>query len=125
MWRWEALAGLMRMKNEEIVAYIQSKIYIMPPTTASDTDNLGEGDSHLVLDLLPEDENWMEKLKGEVQFRVMLHRGGEVPRLVAVQVLPNRVQDPYRGRGAAESPSKPRPHTALPLRKGLHLGALR
>ena len=47
----------------------------MPPTTDIDTDNLGEGDSHLVLDLLPEDENWMEKLKREVQFRVMLHRG--------------------------------------------------
>jgi len=48
----------------------------MPPTTTVvDTDNLGEGDSRLVLDLLPEDENWMEKLKQEVQFRVMLHRG--------------------------------------------------
>ena len=48
----------------------------MPPTTtADDITNLGEGDSHLVLDLLPEDENWMEKLKQEVQFRVMLHRG--------------------------------------------------
>ncbi|KAF9650997.1 hypothetical protein BDM02DRAFT_3111312 [Thelephora ganbajun] len=58
----------------------------MPPTTTVDgTDNLGEGDSYLVLDLLPEDENWMEKLKREVQFRIMLHRGGEVPRLVAVQ----------------------------------------
>ena len=48
----------------------------MPPTTTvCDTNNLGEGDSHLVLDLLPDDENWMEKLKQEVQFRVMLHRG--------------------------------------------------
>jgi len=47
----------------------------MPPTTNVDTDNLGEGDSRLVLDLLPEDKNWMEKLKQEVQFRVMLHRG--------------------------------------------------
>jgi len=47
----------------------------MSPTTTVDTDNLGEGDSHLVLDLLPEDEDWMEELKREVQFRVMLHRG--------------------------------------------------
>ena len=46
-----------------------------PITTVDDTNNLGEGDSHLVLDLLPEDENWMERLKQEVQFRVMLHRG--------------------------------------------------
>jgi hypothetical protein len=49
---------------------------LMPPTTTvDDTNNLGEGDSYLVLDLLPENENWMEKLKQEVQFRVMLHRG--------------------------------------------------
>lgn len=73
-------------------------------TTVDDTNILGEGDSYLVLDLLPENENWMEKLKQEVQFKVMLHRGladvsifrgsffisigfigGEVPRLVAVQ----------------------------------------
>lgn len=78
----------------------------MPPaTTVDDINNLGEGDSHLALDLLPEDENWMEELKQEVKFRAMLHRGtvvififksflyifslgsagGEVPRLVAVQ----------------------------------------
>ena len=49
---------------------------LMPPTTtACDTNNLGEGDSHLVLNLLPEDEDWMGKLKQEVQFKVMLHRG--------------------------------------------------
>lgn len=48
----------------------------MPPaTTVDDTNNLGEGDSYLVLDLLSVDENWMEKLKQEVQFKVMLHRG--------------------------------------------------
>jgi hypothetical protein len=51
---------------------------LMPPaTTVEDIDNLGEGDSYLVLDLLSEDENWMAKLKQEVQFRVMLHRGAE------------------------------------------------
>lgn len=49
---------------------------LMPPaTTVVGTNNLGEGDSYLVLDLLSEDENWMEKLKQEVQFKVMLHRG--------------------------------------------------
>ena len=48
----------------------------MPPTTTvCDTDSFGEGDSRLVLNLLPGDENWMEKLKEEVQFKVMLHRG--------------------------------------------------
>lgn len=48
----------------------------MPPaTTVQDINKLGEGDSHLVLDLLPEDEDWMEGLRQEVQFKVMLHRG--------------------------------------------------
>ena len=76
MWRWEALVVPMKMKSEHIVVYIQSTFDgLMPPTTTADTDNLGEGDSHLVLDLLPEDEDWMEKLKQEVQFKVMLHRG--------------------------------------------------
>jgi len=77
----------MKMKNE-LIAYVNNRAIkgLMPPaTTVADTSNLGEGDSYLVLDLLSEDENWMEKLKQEVQFKVMLHRGGEVPRLVAVQ----------------------------------------
>jgi len=34
----------------------------MPPaTTVADTNNLGEGDSYLVLDLLSDDEDWMKK----------------------------------------------------------------
>lgn len=61
--------------KSELISYCTIK-GLMPPTTiADDTNNFGEGDSHLVLDLLPEDESWMEKLKQEVQFRVMLHRG--------------------------------------------------
>ena len=70
----------------------------MPPTTTAvnDTSNLGEGDSYLVLDLLPEDENWMEKLKQEVQFRVMLHRGA-----VDVLVLFSILIAVCRGRGSA------------------------
>lgn len=64
--------------KSEFSAYLSNRAIegLMPPTaTIDDTNNLGEGDSRLVLDLLPEDENWMEKLKQEVQFRVMLHRG--------------------------------------------------
>ena len=40
-------------------------------------------------------------------------------------VLSSRVQDPCCGRSTLESSSQPRPHTALPLWKGLYLGALR
>ena len=64
----------MKMKSE-LISYCTIKGLMPPTTTVDDTNSLGEGDSHLVLDLLPEDENWMEKLKQEVQFRVMLHRG--------------------------------------------------
>nr|GAT42606.1 predicted protein [Mycena chlorophos] len=50
-------------------------------------DALGTGDSHLKLDLLPEELAAVafEKLKEEVKWDVMHHRGGEVPRLVAVE----------------------------------------
>ena len=61
--------------KSELISYCTIKGLMPPTTNVDDTNSLGEGDSHLVLDLLPEDENWMEKLKQEVQFRVMLHRG--------------------------------------------------
>ncbi|KAI5805819.1 hypothetical protein EDC01DRAFT_640420 [Geopyxis carbonaria] len=50
-------------------------------------DRLGEGDSYIICDLLPEDSagTVFETLKNEVAWRSMFHRGGEVPRLVAVQ----------------------------------------
>ena len=50
-------------------------------------DAIGEGDSRIFHDLLasPLKDNVFDMLKEEVQFQTMLHRGGEVPRLVAVQ----------------------------------------
>lgn len=50
-------------------------------------DAIGAGDSYLVADLLPEDVAGVafEKLKAEVKWDTMYHRGGEVPRLVAVE----------------------------------------
>ncbi|KAF7325071.1 Fe2OG dioxygenase domain-containing protein [Mycena kentingensis (nom. inval.)] len=55
--------------------------------TLGASDSLGTGDSSLKLDLLPPDlaESAFEKLKEEVKWAVMHHRGGEVPRLVAVE----------------------------------------
>jgi len=74
----------------------------MPPTTTVvDTDNLGEGDSRLVLDLLPEDENWMEKLKQEVQFKVMLHRGVVVDILNFEDIFLMIFIGICRGRGSS------------------------
>ncbi|KAL1671727.1 hypothetical protein EV122DRAFT_226052 [Schizophyllum commune] len=50
-------------------------------------DSIGEGDSRLVLNLLPDElrEGIFERLREEVAWETMYHRGGEVPRLVAVQ----------------------------------------
>jgi nicotinamidase-related amidase len=48
---------------------------------------LGEGDSFIIYNILPTDlaETVFDNLKKEVSWRSMFHRGGEVPRLVAVQ----------------------------------------
>ncbi|KAH7921691.1 hypothetical protein BV22DRAFT_1038344 [Leucogyrophana mollusca] len=60
-----------------------------PPPSLGVGDTLGEGDSWLVLDLLgPDPESAkivFEDLRKEVQWNTMHHRGGEVPRQVAVQ----------------------------------------
>ncbi|EIW73959.1 hypothetical protein CONPUDRAFT_68140, partial [Coniophora puteana RWD-64-598 SS2] len=50
-------------------------------------DHIGEGDSTIVLDILPAElaEDAFEKMRQEVQWNTMYHRGGEVPRLVAVE----------------------------------------
>ncbi|KAK6337540.1 hypothetical protein TWF730_002937 [Orbilia blumenaviensis] len=58
-------------------------------TTLGPSDTLGEptDTTSLVTSLLPADlsANVFARVKSEVQWRVMYHRGGEVPRLVAVQ----------------------------------------
>ena len=50
-------------------------------------DIIGEGDSRILYDLLPPEAHpeIFEKVKNEVQWQTMHHRGGEVPRLVAVE----------------------------------------
>lgn len=50
-------------------------------------DALGAGDSYLVADVLSPDVSDIAfaKLKEEVKWNTMFHRGGEVPRLVAVE----------------------------------------
>ncbi|THU78198.1 hypothetical protein K435DRAFT_65016, partial [Dendrothele bispora CBS 962.96] len=50
-------------------------------------DSIGAGDTYLVLDVLPEElsKTVFAKVRDEVKWDVMHHRGGEVPRLVAVE----------------------------------------
>ncbi|KIY49631.1 hypothetical protein FISHEDRAFT_65098 [Fistulina hepatica ATCC 64428] len=53
----------------------------------SPKDKLGCGDSYLVTDLVPpaEAQDLFKRVLNEVQWDTMHHRGGDVPRLVAVQ----------------------------------------
>jgi len=57
------------------------------PTALKEGDVMGEGDTRLVNSILPSElgDVAFEQLKREVRWRTMLHRGGEVPRLVAVE----------------------------------------
>ncbi|KAI5999090.1 hypothetical protein EDD15DRAFT_2400838 [Pisolithus albus] len=57
------------------------------PSSLGPGDKIGEGDSELVLNVLPSDlaEVAFENMRREVAWNVMYHRGGEVPRLVAVE----------------------------------------
>ena len=54
-------------------------------TFVEGNDRIAEGDTELVLDILPPElaETAFERMRQEVQWQVMKHRGGEVPRLVA------------------------------------------
>ncbi|KAH9839501.1 uncharacterized protein C8Q71DRAFT_514827 [Rhodofomes roseus] len=56
-------------------------------TVFESADSIGEGDSFLVPDFLPPElsEHAFQCVRDEVKWHRMVHRGGEVPRLVAVQ----------------------------------------
>ncbi|KAF9254993.1 hypothetical protein L218DRAFT_1082073 [Marasmius fiardii PR-910] len=56
-------------------------------TRMGEGDKIGAGDSYLAKDILGEElsRDIFRKVKEEVKWDVMHHRGGEVPRLVAVQ----------------------------------------
>jgi nicotinamidase-related amidase len=65
-------------------------------TTVLEQDgNVGEGDSYIVSDILPGElaQSVFERVKTEVAWRSMFHRGNAVPRLVAVQ---GEIQDDGR-----------------------------
>lgn len=55
--------------------------------TLGPNDKIGAGDSHIIHDALssPIIASAFDKLKDEVDWQIMSHRGGQVPRLVAVQ----------------------------------------
>lgn len=55
--------------------------------TLGPNDKIGAGDSHIIHDALSSliIASAFDKLKDEVDWQIMSHRGGQVPRLVAVQ----------------------------------------
>ena len=69
-------------------------------------DMIGSGDSRIVLDFLTENvHKTFDQVKTEVEWRKMGHRGGQVPRLVAVQGEINKAGDlPIYRHPADESP---------------------
>lgn len=58
-----------------------------PPSSLGVGDKIGEGDSSLVLNVLPPElcDTAFKQIIDEVDWNVMHHRGGEVPRRVAVE----------------------------------------
>ncbi|KAI1404234.1 hypothetical protein F4819DRAFT_448409 [Hypoxylon fuscum] len=58
-----------------------------PSKKRRESHPLAEGDTKIVLNILPDDllDDIFQKIQDEVKFQAMSHQGGEVPRLVAVQ----------------------------------------
>jgi hypothetical protein len=76
------------MESKPVPPSVAKRAHLHPTTVDGlDLNNLGAGDSYLVQNFLPEElgASAFEKLREEVKWNVMKHRGGEVPRLVAVE----------------------------------------
>ncbi|CAL1702963.1 unnamed protein product [Somion occarium] len=84
---------------------------IQPMSFLGPGDRMGEGDTQLVFDILPPDlaETAFENLRKEIKWNVMHHRGGEVPRLVAVQgeIAPDGSYPIYRHPADSSPPLLP------------------
>ncbi|KAG6050112.1 hypothetical protein E4U39_004824 [Claviceps sp. Clav50 group G5] len=89
---------------------------------------LGEGDTSVIDNLLPleVEESAFEKLSNEVQWQRMMHLGGEVPRLVAVQgeVSQDGSRPVYRHPSDESLPLLPFSPTVLTIKEETekHLG---
>ncbi|RPA87919.1 hypothetical protein BJ508DRAFT_409871 [Ascobolus immersus RN42] len=79
----------------------KKKAYESSAPLLTEGDPVGEGDSSLINNLLPDlpdPEQFFKDLKQEIDWERMLHRGGEVPRLVALQaeIQPDGTSPLYR-----------------------------
>lgn len=78
-----------------------------PPSSLGVGDKIGEGDSSLMLNVLPPElcDTAFKQIIDEVDWNVMYHRGGEVPRRVAVEgEISNDGSFPIYRHPADESP---------------------
>lgn len=78
-----------------------------PPSSLGVGDRIGEGDSSLMLNVLPPElcDTAFKQMIDEVGWNVMYHRGGEVPRRVAVEgEIANDGSFPIYRHPADESP---------------------
>lgn len=89
---------------------------------------LGEGDTDIIEDVLPQELEKIafEELRNEVQWQRMLHQGGDVPRLVAVQgeVAQDGSMPVYRHPSDESPPLLPFSPTVLMIKAKIeeHLG---
>ena len=75
--------------------------------TLGPNDSIGSGDSAIIYDVIgsPTIDDIFNRLKGEIDWQTMFHRGGQVPRLVAAQGEAEKNGDiPIYRHPADESP---------------------
>ena len=95
-------------RSDKIAAALRQIKAQRPPNSASGpNDTVGEGDSKILIDALSclRGEELFNKVKEEVAWQTMHHRGGDVPRKVAVQgEISGDMSKPIYRHPADESP---------------------
>ncbi|KAI9806715.1 MAG: hypothetical protein M1825_006172 [Sarcosagium campestre] len=87
-WRKNSAGGSPRAPRQPRIARLRrSHDKIGFSSKPGPKDFIGEGDSQIIPDLLPSPfkDSIFDRVREEVRWKTMHHRGGEVPRLVAVQ----------------------------------------
>jgi len=80
-------------------------------------EKYGAGDSYIMYDVLEDDTLILERLKSEINFREVMHRGGKIPRLFAVQCIIENNREPiYRHPIDEEVKSEEMSETVLSIK---------
>jgi nicotinamidase-related amidase/alkylated DNA repair dioxygenase AlkB len=103
-----------------VVPKVQRLKKKQPDPPLGPQDKIGEGDSRIIYNFLDAEleKDIFNRLKKEVRWKVMYHRGGEVPRLVAVEgeVSPDNSFPIYRHPADESPPLLPFSSTVLRIR---------